>query len=537
MMKQVKDFLFRPFKEHLLFMLFLFVTMYPYVWLQFFILKYNLNGVLLVINCFLLAYVVTLLVGLIKSKAVRTVIQVLLTLMMGTLFAWNIYCLVEFQGILDEDYLMLILETNVNEANEFLTSVVPLKVLLGVGGVFLCFAGLGLFSRRHHLGLGDKWSIPVLLMLALLFCVNLKYWQIWKDGPITHVARLVTAIPKYDLPDNYQLNNTHPEVTFLTGNEAPENVVLIIGESFARCHSSMYGYDKQTNPRLGALRDSSLLFTFDSIDAPASMTSQAFRFLMSLYSMPDSLDESINWYDRPNLMELMRASGYDSYWFSNQASTGRFNYIARVFAQSCDHVKFYQVEGPIGNNRVMDNVLVDSSQACVSQLGSGRHFVVYHMMGSHFEYRMRYPDEFSRFTVNDYPDRKAHQRYILSTYDNSILYNDYIVEQLINLFRDRETVVVYMPDHGQDVYQSAPDYCLHGKTNDPVSFAYGVKIPFMVYATPLFQQRHPGLMQRIKDRQEHPKPWNTDDLPYFIMDLIGVETVNGENVQSRSVLD
>lgn len=537
MIKQVKDFLFRPFKEHLLFMLFLFVTMCPYIWLQFFVLKYNLNGVLLVINCILLAYLVTLLVGLIKAKTVRTVVQIVLTLFTGTLFAWNSYCLAEFQGLLDEDYLMLILETNFNEANEFLTSVVSPKVLLGLGGVFLGFVGLWFFSRRHHLGLGDKWSVPILILLALLSVVNLKYWQIWKDGPITHVARLVTAIPKYDLPDDFQLNNTHPSVTFLPGNEVPENVVLIIGESFARSHSSMYGYDKMTNPRLGAFRDSSLLFTFDSIDAPASMTSQAFRFMLSLYSMPDSLDESIKWYDFPNIMELMRASGYDSYWFSNQASTGRFNYIARVFAQSCDHVKFYQEEGPIGNNRVKDNVLVDSSMACVTQLGAGRHFVVYHMMGSHFEYRMRYPDEFSQFTIKDYTDRKAHQRYTLATFDNSILYNDFIVEQLINLFRDKETVVVYVPDHGQDAYDSSPDYCLHGKTTDPVSFAYGVKIPFMVYATPLFQQRHPELMQRIKYRQEHPKPWNTDDLPYFIMDLIGVSSVNGKDVKSRSVLD
>ena len=40
----------------------------------------------------------------------------------------------------------------------------------------------------------------------------------------------------------------------------------------------------------------------------------------------------------------------------------------------------------------------------------------------------------------------------------------------------------------------------------------------------------------IKDRQEHPKPWNTDDLPYFIMDLIGVESINGEPVKPKSVL-
>ena len=215
---------------------------------------------------------------------------------------------------------------------------------------------------------------------------------------------------------------------------------------------------------------------------------------------------------------------------------GRFNSVARVFAQACEHVSFYQDEGPIGNNRVKDQVLVDSSAVFARHLDGGHHFIVYHMMGSHFDYRLRYPDSFARFTKDDYADRKAFQRYTLETYDNSIYYNDYIVDQIINLFRDKETLVIYMPDHAQDMYDSSPDYYMHGKRNDPASCAAGIRIPFMVYATPLFQQKYPEVMERIKNRQEHPKAWNTDDLPYLIMDLIGVTSINGEPVAPRSVL-
>ena len=526
----------RPFREHLVFMLFMFVVQLPYLYLQFFILKYTFNTALLAVHCILLAYLVTLLVGLIKNKAVRTVIQTIIVLLTGTLFAWNSYCLAEFNGILDEDYLMLILDTNVNEANEFLTSIVPKSFILGVGGVFLLFLALWLFSRRHPLRISNKLSIPIIVLLGLLAAVHINYWQIWQDGPVNHVSYLLSAIPKYELPDESELNSSNPSVAFLPGNELPADVVLIIGESFSRNHSSMYGYDKQTNPRLGALKDSTLLFTFDSIDAPDVNTSPAFKFMLSLFSKADTTGQAQKWYKYPNLLELMRVCGYDSYWYSNQACTGKFNSVARVFAKACDHVHFYQLEGPIGNNRVRDDVLIDSSYQDVRQLNSGHHFLVYHMMGSHFEYSMRYPDEYANFTPGDYKDRKASQRYTVATYDNSILFNDFVVEQIINMYRDKEAVVIYMPDHAQDMFDSSPDYFMHGKRHDPASCAAGIKIPFMVYATPLFQRHYPELMQRIKDRQEHPKPWNTDDLPYFIMDLIGVESINGEPVRPKSVL-
>ena len=36
---------------------------------------------------------------------------------------------------------------------------------------------------------------------------------------------------------------------------------------------------------------------------------------------------------------------------------------------------------------------------------------------------------------------------------------------------------------------------------------------------------------------DNPKTWNSDNLPYFIMDLIGVKEINGENIKPKSVLN
>ena len=45
------------------------------------------------------------------------------------------------------------------------------------------------------------------------------------------------------------------------------------------------------------------------------------------------------------------------------------------------------------------------------------------------------------------------------------------------------------------------------------------------------------IMQRIKAGYSQTKFWNSDDLPYLIMDLIGVKDVDGENVRIKSILN
>lgn len=535
MSKRIKDILMLPFDKHLVLLLFLFTTLLPYMWLLVAVLKYIPYGYVMGAHCFLLAYFVTLLVSLIKQPRIRSVIQAILVVLATVLFALNVYCLVEFQGLLDADYLMLILNTNVNEATEFLTSVLRGSIVLGVGGFLAIFVLLWLLSRRYHLGIGGKFFYPVMGLLVVMFVSNLYHKNVWRDGPIVHVPYLFYSLNKNLLPSDLALNSTHPAVTYSQVDQRPANVVLIIGESFSRSHSSLYGYEKQTNPRLGTLKNESLLFTFDSIRSADLRTSESISLMMGLCNKADRDNNDKKWYEYTTLIELMINSGYDTYWYSNQDRLGVYNGVARILAQSCNHVNFIR-DGESMSRNAFDYELVDSSSQVIAHMDSNFHFVVYHLMGSHFDYRMRYPEEYDLFSEKDYPDRLNNQREVLAIYDNSILYNDFVVEQIINLFSDKDAVVVYVPDHGQDMFESAPDYFMHAKHNDPVSCYWGARIPFMVYASPSYIEHHPDMVRRMQERQNHPKSWDTEDLPYFIMDLIGAQTINGVAVKTRSVL-
>ena len=74
-------------------------------------------------------------------------------------------------------------------------------------------------------------------------------------------------------------------------------------------------------------------------------------------------------------------------------------------------------------------------------------------MGGHGLYYNRYPYSFHKFTEKDIKlNVNESHKLIVAEYDNALYYNDYVVTEIINRFRDTEALVIYLPDHGEAVY-------------------------------------------------------------------------------------
>lgn len=155
-----------------------------------------------------------------------------------------------------------------------------------------------------------------------------------------------------------------------------------------------------------------------------------------------------------------------------------------------------------------------------------------HLWGNHPIYNARYPQSYSKFSPKDYDNLQPHQRQTIAEYDNSVLYNDYVVSELLNMLKDKEAVAIYCPDHAQDLYESSPDYCGHG-VKGPKSAFYGTQIPFMVYTSPLYQERFSEMTRRIRESVD--RKFRTDDLIYTVMDLVGVKFQDNDDVARYSL--
>jgi heptose-I-phosphate ethanolaminephosphotransferase len=85
-----------------------------------------------------------------------------------------------------------------------------------------------------------------------------------------------------------------------------------------------------------------------------------------------------------------------------------------------------------------------------------RKLIVIHLLGTHMSYHYRYPQSFDRFTdrVGVPANVTADQLPVYNSYDNAVLYNDYVVSSLIKRFAatDPSGFLLYLSDHGESVY-------------------------------------------------------------------------------------
>jgi len=72
-----------------------------------------------------------------------------------------------------------------------------------------------------------------------------------------------------------------------------------------------------------------------------------------------------------------------------------------------------------------------------------------------------------------------------------------------------------------------------GTWSSLISRKYGTEIPFMIYTSPLYKEKHPEMVERIKANQN--RKFRTDDLIYTIMDIAGCDFEDG-SVKKYSLL-
>ena len=154
-------------------------------------------------------------------------------------------------------------------------------------------------------------------------------------------------------------------------------------------------------------------------------------------------------------------------------------------------------------------------------------------MGNHESFSKRYSSNFNKFTLKDYNDKPKHQQQILAEYDNSVLYNDYVVSQIIELFKEEDAVVVYFPDHGLDIFESDETYFGHSLGTEKSQYV-GKQIPFMIYVSENYQKHNTNILQQIQSAITN--KFCTQDVLYLIMDITGYKFVDSDEVRKYSPL-
>ena len=163
--------------------------------------------------------------------------------------------------------------------------------------------------------------------------------------------------------------------------------------------------------------------------------------------------------------------------------------------------------------------------AKVYQRDDSCNLTIFHLIGQHTAYQDRYPSEKTVFTESDYKYRTnltEYQRSVVAHYDNAVAYCDEVLKSIIDLYRDDDAIVIFLSDHGEEVYDYR-DYA--GRSHEPTITAnmakYVYEVPFFIWMSDKYKKTHHDVVKSVERSID--KPFATDDLPHLLLDLAGIK--------------
>lgn len=353
--------------------------------------------------------------------------------------------------------------------------------------------------------------------------IKTKQWYFFQLVVITLGISLLTKerINQYNFPNVLyrsvnEYNKERILINQLNANRSPfeevqaqskltaETHIVVIGESTSRLHFGLYGYGRQTTPQLQEIVDE--LDVFDNVVSGETYTVGSLVKALMI--------EDKNTYVG-NVLQLFNQAGYQTYWLSNQPPIGIYETLVTKIALSANYSQFMTTESP--NKRMnYDEVLLAKLDAVLKEPASKK-IIFLHLMGTHANYKYRYPKSFDIFSTNDASEKQQ----IRDQYDNAVLYNDYILREIIEKTRrtDIPSSVIYFSDHGEEVYDSI-DFAGH-----PVNgqFTYNlIEIPFL----------HWNSSNKEIPKQFFNRPFILNDLSHSLADLYEIKSKQTDTTRS-----
>lgn len=286
---------------------------------------------------------------------------------------------------------------------------------------------------------------------------------------------------------------------------------------------SLYDYKIPTTPLLKNLENSHNLIKFNDVISPYTATNPVLEYALNFNNYESK--NSKHYSDSLNIIDLFKLAGYNTSWISNQEIFSRYQSAATAVVKGADNMKFtggLQTHAR-SNASIYDEELLPFLLEFKNESG----FYIVHLLGNHIKYKLRYPSEFNKFKkdeIDEPIDEK--QKEILSQYLNSIVYNDFIINEIYKIFKDDDSLILYFSDHGESLYE------FKGLLGHGFVSRFTCEIPLMFIASDEFKAKHSGLWQKIQEAKD--KPFMTDDLPHTLADIIGVKPL--EYDESRSLI-
>jgi heptose-I-phosphate ethanolaminephosphotransferase len=352
--------------------------------------------------------------------------------------------------------LKILYESYWQELIEYTLTTIPLWAII-IAIVAVIFILIFIFRTKHRI---NHFSKQQLILMGTILFAGSSYYLFFANAKGDKAGFL-----KDEYLGNQVLNKYYKDIAMdsttvanklapfsfaIAKNAPPKTYVLIIGESTSRHHFGIYNYYRNTTPLLGKRSD---INTFTDVVSSNTSTIECLSRCLTMKNETDNLHD----FSCVHILDVAKQCGFNTYWLSNQARDGILHNSITVAASRANTVYFAATDTGIAAPKY-DQILLPKLQAALQDSTKNK-LIILHLIGTHFQYKNRYPAAFNMFGIDDqlknnFPyANNSTKLQTINEYDNSVAYNDYLIDSIFNLLQNyNNTSAIYFSDHGEELY-------------------------------------------------------------------------------------
>lgn len=445
---------------------------------------------------FVLAFAVALVALLNAALSVAAVPFVLKPLAAGLvlLSAFAAYFIDEFGTAIDANMIRNVLETDAHEAGEFLTGpFLAFVILLGVVPAGLIVIApvrwptlpKALSANSARILISSSLAGALVLSFYASFASTIRESRdlLFALVPSNFIVALAKYGTQHHAPHTLRRfgEDAHRD-DIKTASGRPLVTILVVGETARSANFSLNGYARETNPRLSHTDN---ILSFKQASSCGTDTAHSVPCMFSgigqeKFTVADAAGQE-------NLLHILRRAGLDVLWRDNQSG------CKGVCKDVATELLIKRRDASHDGEASYDEVLLDGLEDRIAAMKHGG-LIVLHMMGSHGPaYFKRVPASFARFQPTCQSAQLSHctGEQIVNSYDNTILYTDHVLAELIKILgaveaKGIDTAMIYVSDHGESLGEKG--LYLHGMPR-ALAPREQTHIPFIIWISHATQAR------------------------------------------------
>ncbi|MDR3062255.1 MAG: sulfatase-like hydrolase/transferase, partial [Dysgonamonadaceae bacterium] len=421
----------------------------------------------------------------------------------GYLYISNLY--------MNRDMFWVIFTSYAMESKEYVKDFISWEIF-AANILFLLAGGFLVIKTRSKHSISIKKYRPLFVFSIAIVLIGITLQYTAQAMPVFDFYksrfRFWKASRIFEEEKNMR-KNLKMEVECLLPDSVNHVFVVILGESTSTCHMSLYGYHRQTTPRIDSVRDELAVYT--DVVTPENHTIGAMQKILTFANH----DHPEYYMQKPSVIEMFNTAGFETYWITNSAPLTKWGGSYGVIAQESKH--FFD----LSHLEQDDGIILPTLDKVFSDEVKGNKIIFIHLMGNHHAYNCRYPDDFEHFNYKqnrDLPDlgfRNADMMETIDKYDNSVLYGDFIYSQVLRKVKNlnKSSFLLFFSDHGEEV---------HDTRNARGHFMMNVypcqaRIPFILWRSEKYQTEMPDI---IVDTS---RPYSIENVIYSLSTLSALQ--------------